>query len=242
MNKASPKTPLVLLSGLLCDRFMWQTIADQLGDIADITIFSFAGFNSISEMADHVLANSPGHFALAGHSMGGRVALEVIAKAASRVNQLALLNTGVHPRREAEVPGRQRLLDLSINKGMAAVADTWLAPMMSPTGLANSALMQQLKQMVLRHTAQDFDGQIQALLTRPNAEAVLPFIQVPTLLMSGTEDKWSPISQHKEIQKHISGSQLVTLEGAGHMSTVETPEAISRAFRQWLTTPTETKI
>lgn len=242
MNKASPKTPLVLLSGLLCDRFMWAAIADQLSDIADITIFSFAGFNSIGEMADQVLANSPERFTLAGHSMGGRVALEIMTKAAGRVSKLALLNTGVHPRREAEVPGRQRLLDLSITAGMAAVADTWLAPMMSPNGLANPSLMRQLKQMVLRHSAQDFDGQIQALLTRPDAEAVLPFIQVPTLLMSGTEDKWSPVAQHKEIQKHIPGSQLVALKGAGHMSTVEAPEAISQAFRQWLTTPADTKI
>jgi pimeloyl-ACP methyl ester carboxylesterase len=234
MSDTTEKTPLILLTGLLCDRYMWEEIGALLADIADVTIFSFAGFDSISNMAEKVLADSPKHFALAGHSMGGRVAFEVYRQAPQRVNRLALLNTGVHPRTETEIPGRQKLLDLSINAGMEAVADTWLPPMLSDTARKNPALFEQLKQMVLRHSPQDFNGQIQALLNRPHAETVLSLIQVPTLLISGSKDKWSPVSQHEGIQQQIPGSRLVVLEGVGHMSTIEAPEEIAGAMREWL--------
>lgn len=234
MNQPSNKTPLVLLSGLLCDSLMWQDISQLLDDVADVTIFSFAGFNSISEMAAHVLANSPEHFALAGHSMGGRVAFEILRQAPERVIRLAALNTGIHPRSEKEVPGRQKLLALSRDAGMAAVADTWLPPMLSDTAKQNDQLVAQLKQMVVRHSADDFDGQIQALLTRPNAEETVSQIEVPTLLITGSEDKWSPVAQHQSIQLQIPGSKLVVLEGVGHMSTVEAPRPIAAAMREWL--------
>ena len=234
MNHPSNKSPLVLLCGLLCDRLMWHEVGKLLDDVAEVSIFSFAGFDSISQMAAHVLANSPEQFALAGHSMGGRVAFEIMRQAPHRVTRLALLNTGVHPRSDKEVPGRQKLLELSQGKGMSAVADSWLPPMLSDTARQNPRLVAQLRKMVLRHSKQDFYGQIQALLNRPDAEQVLGQIQVPTLLMSGTEDQWSPVAQHQAIQQHIAGSRLVILEGVGHMSTVEAPEQIALAMRDWL--------
>lgn len=128
MSDTTERTPLVLLAGLLCDCYMWKEVGDLLADIADVSIFSFAGFDSIPDMAAKVLADSPEHFALAGHSMGGRVAFEVYRQALQRVERLALFNTGVHPRTAKEVPGRQKLLDLSVNTGMEAVADIWLPP------------------------------------------------------------------------------------------------------------------
>lgn len=230
------RTPLVLLSGLLCDRFVWQEVAELLADIADISVVSFVGCSSIAEMADKVLAAAPQHFALAGHSMGGRVALEVFRRAPQRVARLALLNTGVHPVRDAEIPGRQRLLDLAASDGMAAVADSWLPPMMSSNGRTNSELMQLLREMVQRYTPEQFNGQVQALLFRPNGEAVLPLIRVPTLLLSGDEDQWSPLSQHQDMQQQVPGSRLVALAGVGHMSTAEAPQAVAQALREWLTT------
>lgn len=230
------RTPLVLLSGLLCDRFVWQEVAELLADIAETSIVSFAGCSTIAEMAEHVLASTPEQFALAGHSMGGRVALEVIRRQPQRVTHLALLNTGVHPVRDAEIPSRQRLLDLAASDGMAAVADSWLPPMMSSTGGSNSALMRQLREMVQRYTPKQFNGQIHALLQRPDAAAVLPMIRVPTLLLSGDEDQWSPLSQHQDMQQQVPGSRLAALAGVGHMSTVEAPQAVAQALREWLTT------
>ena len=234
MRPSTQKNQLVLLAGLLCDNTVWKAVADCLAEKTHVQIFSFAGFASIEAMAAHVLEQAPDSFALAGHSMGGRVALELYRQAPARVERLALLNTGVHPRTEAEVPGRQKLLELAASQGMEAVADAWLPPMMSSKGLRDAALMEQLRAMVLRHSVEDFQGEIQALLNRPDATKVLPDIRVPTLLLSGSEDNWSPVSRHKDMQAQIPHCSLVSLEGVGHMSTVEAPESIAHAFRQWL--------
>src|SRR4051812_7265062 len=90
---------LVLLAGLLCDESVWSEVAAPLRELANIQVFSFPNCSSIETMAEHVLATAPERFALAGHSMGGRVALEVVRRAPHRVSGLALLNTGVHPTR-----------------------------------------------------------------------------------------------------------------------------------------------
>ena len=235
MTNTDERLSLVLLSGLLCDKYVWEKVGELLSDIAAVSIFSFAGLNSLTAMAEKVLAESPDTFSLAGHSMGGRVAFEVYRQAPQRVERLALLNTGAHPRNEAEVPGRQRLLDLSINEGMSAVADTWLPPMMSEKARQDKVLMAALTRMILGHSPEDFAGQIHALLNRPDAKTMLPLIRVPTMLLSGSEDQWSPVSQHREIQAMIPGSELVSLEGVGHMSTVEAPESVAEAMRNWLT-------
>ena len=232
---AEHKTQLVLLCGLLCDQRIWQPITELLDDTAESHIFSFAGFDSIESMASHVLENIPGKFALAGHSMGGRVALEVYKQAPHRVTHLGLLNTGVHPKRDSEVPGRQKLLDLAEAKGMEDVCDAWLPPMMGPEGLQNEALMADLKNMVTSHTPAQFNGEIQALLNRPDAESVLASVVVNTLLLSSEHDAWSPISQHRDMQVLVPHSRLVGIDNAGHMSTVEAPKAVADAMRQWLT-------
>jgi len=94
--------------------------------------------------------------------------------------------------------------------------------------------MEGLRAMVQRHSAEEFSGQIHALLNRPDAEAVLSLVKVPTLLLSSDEDQWSPISQHEQIRSQVPGSRLVALEGVGHMTPVEAPQAVAEAIRSWL--------
>src|SRR5258708_24285340 len=125
------KQPLLLLSGLLCDETIWADIPERLGDRADVRVMSFRGFSSISAMAEHVLAMAPERFAVAGHSMGGRVALEVLRSASRRVSGLALLNTRVHTVRRGETPSRGRLLRLAYQRGLSARAGEWVPPLMA---------------------------------------------------------------------------------------------------------------
>ncbi|MGL6160160.1 alpha/beta fold hydrolase [Microbulbifer sp.] len=224
----------MLLPGLLCDHRVWEGIASRLQPLADIAIISLAGCDSIGAMAERVLHRAPSSFALCGHSMGGRVALEVIRRSPQRVDRLALFDTGVHPRREAEVAARQRLLKLAKTEGMTAVAREWLPPMMSDEGLADRTLMARLTDMVEAYSEADFVGQIQALLNRPDAEPVLSGIQVPTLLSAGEEDRWSPVRQHETMREKIAQSRLVVIPGAGHMAPAEAPEAMAGAMRDWL--------
>lgn len=231
-NHATPT--LVCLAGLLCDQRMWQNVAEQMSTQAHVSIMSFAGFDDLTAMAEHVLASVEGNFALAGHSMGGRVALEIYRLAPLRVTHLALLNTGVHPKSDKEIPGRMRLIEAAKTEGMSALANQWLIPMMSSNGLRNVALMEDLTRMVESYAVEDFEKQIHALIHRPNAQALLSQIRVPTLLLSGSEDTWSPVSQHQAIQQHIAGSELVVVEGAGHMAPAEAPDQVAKALMHWL--------
>src|ERR1700733_7630273 len=228
------KQPLLLLSGLLCDETVWADIPARLADVAEVRILSFGGFSSIAAMAEHVLAVAPERFALAGHSMGGRVALEAVRSARSRIAGLALLNTGVHTVRDGEPQSRGRLLRLAYARGMSALAAEWLPPMMAGGASRTVELMPRLMAMVERSTTDSYAGQINALLNRPDALPVLPTITVPTLLLSGSEDTWSPISQHETMRRRIPHATLFEIHGAGHMAPIERPEAVAVALREWL--------
>jgi len=223
-----------LLSGLLCDESAWEEVKALLADVADVHVIAFPDYDSIPAMADAVLAAAPRTFAVAGHSMGGRVALEIVARAPERVAKLALLNTGVHPRRSGEAEKRMELVDLAYAAGMAAVAARWLPPMLAPRRVDDHALMTRLTRMVCGQTPDSFAGQIRALIGRPRADTVLSGIGVPALLLSGRQDGWSPLAQHEEMQALIPGSRLVAMEDSGHMSIVEQPAAVAAALRDWL--------
>lgn len=228
------KESIVFLSGLLCNETVWEDVSKELEDIYDISIISFQGCDSIEMMAKKVLDLAPESFILIGHSMGGRVALEVFNQASNRVKGLGLFNTGVHAKSESEIIGRQKLLDLAKNEGISSVLKQWLFPMMGKASLENSMLMGRLEQMVNSYSVEEFSNQIHALLNRPDAQCILSLINVPTLLLSGTEDKWSPISQHEEMQEFIKDSTLVIIENASHMAPVEQPKLVANVIKDWL--------
>jgi pimeloyl-ACP methyl ester carboxylesterase len=225
---------LLLLSGLLCDETVWVDAARDLKSAADVRFATFQGFESIQAMAQYVLRIAPQRFLVAGHSMGGRVALEIFRQAKERVLGLALLNTGVHALRAAEIESRGRLVKLAKELGMAAVAAEWLPPMIGAPKARAAEVMPTLRAMVERQTAGSFAAQTKALLERPDAIGVLPTITVPTLLVSGTSDTWSPLSQHEEIRRQISGATLVAIGDAGHMAPAEQPHAVAAAMRNWI--------
>jgi pimeloyl-ACP methyl ester carboxylesterase len=227
---------LLLLSGLLCDETPWADVAARLSAAGAVRIISFANCGSLGEMAQRVLAKAPERFALAGHSMGGRVALEVWRRAPERIAALGLLSTGAFPLRPEEAASRSRLVKIAREQGMAALAAEWLPPMMARTAttVEQRSVMQRLTSMVESQTPESFAAQIQALLNRPDAEPLLPTIRVPTLLLSGTEDTWSPVSQHVHMQRMISGSILVEVADAGHMAPIEQPDAVADALRRHL--------
>ena len=228
--------PLFLLCGLLCDETVWADVPRRLADKADVHVVSFNGFDSLGAMAEQVLSVAPSRFAVAGHSMGGRVALEIWRRAPARVSGLALLNTGVHPTRDTEHESRGALVRLAKTHGMAALAARWLPPMMGASPERVADLMPELTAMIERATPAGFEGQTTALLRRPDARPLLPTITVPTLLLSGTNDTWSSLSQHADMQRLVSQSTLVEIAGAGHMAPVERPDAVARALRGWLAT------
>jgi pimeloyl-ACP methyl ester carboxylesterase len=228
------KQSLVLLCGLLCDESFWTDIPQRLSGVADVSVVSFRGFSSIHAMAEHVLSVAPERFAMAGHSMGGRVALEVMRSASRRIAGLALLNTGVHAVRDGEPQSRGHLLRVAYQRGMSALAAEWLPPLMGSDTVRTAELMPRLTAMVERWTADAYAEQISAMLHRPDALSVLPTIAVPTLLLSGSDDAWSPVSQQETMRRRIPHATLFEIHGAGHMAPIERPEPVTVALREWL--------
>ncbi|KAB7767004.1 alpha/beta fold hydrolase [Xanthomonas maliensis] len=231
---ASSPPALLLLCGLLCDSSIWERQRAALADLTEVQVLDFPGFDSLSQMAAHVLAQAPSRFALAGHSMGARVAMEVLRQAPQRVDRLALLDTGVHPRTDNEASQRYALLRLAQEQGMHALARQWLPPMLHPRHRDDAAVLDPLLAMVAGHSAEVFAGQVQALLQRPDAAPLLPQIGCPTLLGVGRQDTWSPLARHQDMAARITDARLVVFEECGHMAPVEAPVAVAAALRDWL--------
>jgi pimeloyl-ACP methyl ester carboxylesterase len=228
------RSTVVLLSGLLCDEEVWRGPVERLASDHEVVCPGFLDQPSIEAMAAQVLAGAPRRFSLAGHSMGGRVALEIAARAPERVERLALLDTGFHPPRPGEAEGRSRLIRIALEEGMAALARHWLPPMLAPHRTRDAALMARLSAMVEHATPRLFQRQIGALLTRPNAHRGLAAIPCPTAVIVGRLDVWSPLAQHEEMAALIPRARLSVIEDAGHMSPAEQPDAVAEALTAWM--------
>jgi len=232
-------TPLLLLPGLVCDRAVWAQLLPVLDGVADCRVADYGELASIPAMAERVLAAAPPRFALAGHSMGGRVALEIMRLAAARVERLAVLDSGFQARPGGtagllERDQRQALLALATREGMRAMGLEWLQGMLHPARLADPLLTGAVADMVARHSPQVFAAQIAALLARPDATEVLRSIHCPTLFVCGRQDAWSPLARHVEMAALVAGSRLAVIEEAGHMAPMERPAQCAAQLVAWI--------
>jgi pimeloyl-ACP methyl ester carboxylesterase len=233
------KPALAFLPGLLCDQEVWQHQMDALSDVATCSCADWGRLDSIVAMAESFLATAPESFALAGHSMGGRVAFQVYRLAPHRVTGIALLNTGADARPagtagEEEERKRMVLVNVAKTEGMHAMAKLWLPPMVKPARMDDGGFVNAVYRMVERKTPEIFEAQIRALLGRPDANPVLKQIRCPALLLSGREDGFSPPARHADMAAAIPGSKLAIIPDSGHMSPMEQPEAVAQALREWL--------
>jgi len=234
----SPPLPLVLLPGLVCDATVWAHTREALGPEVSVLIPEYGLLDTLAAMAEKVLCEAPPRFALAGHSMGGRIALEMFRLAPERIAALALLDTGVAPLAAGEagareVAGRHELLAIARAQGMAAMATRWVQGMVWPPRLQDKPLVDGVIQMMARSNADVFAAQIRALISRPDARGLLPAIRCPTLVLCGEEDSWAPAARHREMAEQIPGAVLALIPECGHMCTLERPAAVSRALLDW---------
>jgi pimeloyl-ACP methyl ester carboxylesterase len=236
MNQAES---IVLVPGLMCDAAVWRDQMAGMGTGRHVQVAEHALSDSLGAMAERILDTAAPTFALAGHSMGGRVALEVMALAPQRVVRLALLDTGYEALAPGEAgdrekAGRFRLLEIAKRDGMLAMARDWARGMVHPARLEDAALMTAIHSMIAGAGVAKFEAQIHALLARPDRTDLLKSLRLPTLVLCGREDAWSPLSRHEEMARLIPGSSLVSIADCGHMSTMERPEAVTAAMLSWL--------
>jgi pimeloyl-ACP methyl ester carboxylesterase len=235
----SGASALLLVPGLMCDHAVWNPVLSALAQVRHCTVVDHGAADSLPLMAQQILQSAPPRFALAGHSMGARVVLEVLRLAPQRVDGVALLSSGYAQRPEGE-PGeeearkRYALLDIARAQGVRAMATAWVAGMVHPDRLNDQVLMDSVVQMFERKSADIFARQIQALLNRPPAQDVLQQTLVPTLVLCGRQDAWATVAQHQAMHGMVRSAELAVIDHAGHMVTMERPAEVASAMLQWL--------
>ena len=226
---------LLFLPGLACDARIYEPQLAAFPDSRAVNGYGLA--DTLQDMARVALDQAPESFDLFGHSMGGRVALEVFRLAPERVRRLALVSTGIHSLREGEPAKRRALQQVGWDNGFEALIDQWLPPMVAEANRSNPAIYGPLHEMNLDAGQDVFDAQIHALVNRPDVHDLLPQITCPTLVMTGELDSWAPPAQHEAIAAALPNAELVIVPGAGHMIQLEAPDAVNSAIASWIERP-----
>jgi len=229
------KTSLVLLPGLLCDRELWHRQIESLGDVASPWVADLTLDDSMAAMARRVLAAAPPDFALAGLSMGGYCALEIMRQAPARVTRLALLDTGARADSPAQTARRRGLIELAEKGDFKGVTPRLLPLFLHPDHLKDADLAGRVTAMAHRVGKDAFLRQQKAIMGRIDSRPYLPRVACPTLLLCGRQDQLTPPALHEEMAAQIPGALLEVIEDCGHLSTMERPDAVDAALRIWLT-------
>ena len=226
-------TPLVLLPGLASDGALWAAQVRDLADVADPSIGDTLNDDSLTAMAERVLATAPPRFALAGLSMGGYLAFEIWRQAPGRVLRLALLDTSARPDTPEQTAYREQAIKSARGPvDFARLARIGLDQLLHPgTG---DAVRDAVVAMSVRVGAERYVAQQRAIIGRMDSRPTLETIAVPTLVLVGAGDTLTPPPLAEEIAAGIPHARLATIPDAGHLPTMEQPAIVSEHLRRWL--------
>ncbi len=228
------KTPLVLLPGLLCDEALWAHQVETLADIADITVADMTLDDTIEGMAERVLEAAPEKFALAGLSMGGYVAQEIMRQAPERVERLALLDTSARADSPENTKQRQGFIEQLELGDFRGVTSRLLPLLVHEDRLSDDALIAVIQGSAENVGPEAYVRQQKAGMTRPDGRQSLKEVTCPALVLCGRQDALTPLTLHEEIAAAIPGASLVVIEDCGHLAPLERPRAVSAVMRYWL--------
>lgn len=224
---------LILLPGLICDARLFAAQIEALADVA-MPFVPHLDAPSVGEMADAVLGAAPPTFALAGLSMGGYVAQEILRRAPERVTRLALISTTARPDTAEQSAMRRDLIELAKTHRYAQVMPRLLPKLISAGRRDDADLKRVVVEMADAVGPEVFIHQQTAIISRPDGRPDLARIAVPTVAICGDADELTPQDRHEEIVAAIAGARLVVVPGCGHLATLEAPDALSAALRDWL--------
>lgn len=230
------KKPLILIPGLLCDDSLWKNQVSGLSAVAAIMITDqHTHHDTIGRMADAIVAEAPSHFALAGLSMGGYVALEICRRYGEKVDRLALIDTSARADTPEQTDRRENLIAMCRAGKFTQVADTLYPFLVHSDRLDDAMLRRQVIDMAVRSGPDIFVRQQQAIIDRIDQVPNLSTIACPTAVVCGEQDQITPPECAREMAVKICQSELTIVRNCGHMSTMERPVRVSKILYDWFT-------
>ncbi len=230
-------TKLVMLAGTLCDERLFATMLPRLDAEArrEITAHDPVGGPTIQAMAARLLALSPARFALLGFSLGGIVALEVARQAPGRLAGLALVASTARPVAPALHEQRRGAIAQAREMGIGAFAEQHLWPTyVAQRSRFDAALKSLVIDMAVAVGVEAFAEQVEAAIGRPDSRPALPDLRMPVLALCGQEDTICTMEMHREIASLAPGATIAVIEGAGHLTPLEAPDACAGHIAAWL--------
>jgi pimeloyl-ACP methyl ester carboxylesterase len=226
--------PLVLVPGLLCTADLYAAQVAALGAGRPVSIADHTTADNLPDIARSILMNAPPRFALAGLSMGGYIAFEMMRQAPERITRLALLDTNARADRPDQMKTRHVLIGAARTIGVRAVQGMLLKFLVHKDRIADRELTSRVLLMADGIGVPAFIRQQQAILGRPDNRPFLAKIKVPTVIVVGEQDALTPVKVSEEMRELIPGSRLEVIPSCGHLSTMERPEAVNAILRRWL--------
>lgn len=227
------KLALILLPGMPLDAALWAHQVAHLADVAEVRVVETTLADTLAGLARAVLDQAPARFLLAGLSLGGYVAQEIMRQAPERVEKLALVNTNARPDTEETAARRRESMELARTQGMGPILDTTATRLIAPSRRTDADLIAAVRAMGERVGLEGYLRQQAAILSRPDSRPSLPAIRCPTLVIAGREDAGSP-ELAEEMAGAIPGARLVMIEDCGHLSPIERPHAVTALLREWV--------
>ncbi|MEJ6392093.1 alpha/beta fold hydrolase [Gymnodinialimonas sp. 2305UL16-5] len=229
--------PLVLLPGMMCDARLFEPQITAFSAERAVMVAPLSGAERVQDLAAQILSDAPARFALAGLSMGGIVAMEILAQAPERVTRLALLDTNPLPDTPERAADRDRQIAEVQAGGLRAMMRDEMKPNYLADGPTTGAILDLCMAMAEALGPDVFIRQSRALQMRPDQTETLRSLSVPVLVLCGAEDTLCPVSRHEMMRDLIPGAELQVIAGAGHLPTLEQPAATHAALAHWLTGP-----
>lgn len=228
------KPVLLLLPGLLCDERLWAHQVASLADMADVAVADLTRDDDIRAMAARVLEEAPASFALAGLSMGGYLAQEIIRQAPERVERLALVDTSALADSKEQKQRRFEFIGLAQEGRFGEVSPQLLPLLVHPDRMDDEEITATVLAMAESIGEEAFIRQQRAIMSRRDGFDVLSRLECPAVVICGRQDVLTPVEQHRAMADAIPGAALLVIEESGHLSPLEQPQAVSAALRYWL--------
>lgn len=229
--------PILLVPGLVSSPRIFAPVMSALWRFGPVTVANHIRDDNMGAIARRILAEAPPRFALAGHSMGGYIAFEILRQAPDRVAKLALINTQARPDTPEATERRRGQMARAWNGQYHAILDELFPNFVHPSRRDDAGLRRLVHDMGDDVGEGGFVRQQAAVISRVDSRPSLAWIKCPTLVLTGDEDNTIPNALSKEMADGIHGAKLVILDNCGHLPQPEQPEATAAALVEWLKGP-----